>query len=54
MVKIRGETALVSKRNPKVFENRDFLPEHFSKLLKQMHRVSHQERLKKLGLNSVR
>lgn len=47
-VNIIGDTALVSKRNPKIFDKHDFLPANFSKTLEEIRGFSVEERLKRL------
>lgn len=50
MVNILGESALVSKRDPKALEKHDFLPENFAKTLKTIRTFSWNERLRRLGI----
>ena len=49
-VNIIGNTALVSKRNPDIFDKHDFLPANFSKTLAEIRGFSVEERLKRLGI----
>ncbi len=50
LIKVLGDMAMVSKRNPKVFEKHNFLPENFTKTIKEIRTFSWDERLKKLGI----
>lgn len=52
MLNVLGDTALVTKKNPKAFEKSNFLPESFSKTLKEMRSFSWEGRLKRLGVIS--
>ena len=47
---VLGETAILSKKDPKAFEKHNFLPENFSKLLKELRSSSLEERYKRLGI----
>ena len=51
-INVLGDTALVTKKNSKVFEKHDFLPESFSKTLKEIRSFSWEDRLKRLGVIS--
>lgn len=50
LLNIEGDTALVSKKNPKIFETHDFLPENFEKTLRRMRTFSYTDRLKRQGI----
>lgn len=50
LLNICGESVLISKKNPKAFETRAFLPSNFSKTLKEMRKLSYSKRLHKLGV----
>lgn len=45
-----GETALVSKKDIRVFEKHGFLPENFDKILESIRKFSLSERLRQLGI----
>ncbi len=45
-----GDTITVTKRNPKAFENRGFLPANFDKVLKDIRKFSWEKRFKRLGI----
>ncbi len=51
-IHVLGDIAMVSKRNLAVFEKHDFLPENFTKTLKEIRTFSWDKRLKKLGIIS--
>ena len=49
-VNIEGSTILISKKNPKIFDEIEgFLPENFNSILKKI-RSDEKERLKRLGV----
>lgn len=50
LLNICGESVLISKKNPKAFENCNFLPDNFSKTLKEMRKFSYSKRLHKFGV----
>ena len=50
ILNLEGGILLVSKRDPKVFDDfEDFLPDNFDKIMKKM-RADEKERLKRLGV----
>lgn len=49
-VNVLGETAIVSKRNPRALEIHHFLPDNFSKTLHELRSFSWEKRLKRLGI----
>ena len=51
-INVLGDAALVTKKNSKVFEKHNFLPESFSKTLKEIRSFSWEDRLKRLGVIS--
>jgi len=50
IINVLGDTALITKRNPKIFEKHDFLPENYPKTLKNIRSFSWEDRLKRLGV----
>lgn len=50
IVNVLGNTAVVTKKNPQAFEKSNFLPENFSKTLREMRSFSWEGRLKRLGI----
>ncbi len=50
VLNVAGDVLMVSKKNPKVFDNfEEFLPEKFENVLKKI-RYDEKERLKRLGV----
>ena len=50
ILNISGDSIMVSKRDPKIFDKfGDFLPERFDKVLSKI-RTDEKERLKRLGI----
>ena len=49
-INTQGNIVLISKKNPKIFENHDFLPSNFNKILNQIRKFSYEDKLKKLGI----
>ncbi len=50
ILNIVGDTVLISKKDPKIFDNlKAFLPANFTKVLSKLH-YDHTARLKKLGI----
>ncbi len=45
-----GDTMLISKRDPSVFEKHNFLPENFSKTLEEIRKFSFENRLRRFGV----
>lgn len=45
-----GSLIIISKKNKKAFENHDFLPDNFVKILEQIRSSPYTQRLKRLGL----
>ncbi|HLC97951.1 MAG TPA: AbrB/MazE/SpoVT family DNA-binding domain-containing protein [Candidatus Nanoarchaeia archaeon] len=52
VINVLGDAAVVTKKDPKAFEKSDFLPESFSKTLKEIRSFSWEGRLKRLGIVS--
>lgn len=50
MLNLSGESILISKKDPKAFERSNFLPDNFSKTLKDMRSFSYPDRLRRLGV----
>lgn len=50
MLNLSGESILISKKDPKAFETRNFLPDNFSKTLKDIRSFSYPNRLRRLGV----
>lgn len=50
IINLVGETIIVSKRNPLVFEKGNFLPDNFSKLLSEIRKLSLNKRFERLGI----
>ena len=50
IVNVLGNAALVSKRDPAAFDKHDFLPDNFSKTLREIRTFSWEGRLKRLGI----
>ena len=49
-INVLGDTVLVSKKDPSVFDKHDFLPSNFSKTLKQLRSFSIKDRFKRLNI----
>lgn len=45
-----GEGVFITKRNPKIFDTHDFLPDNFEKVLSSIRAGSFPKRLKRLGI----
>ncbi len=52
VINVLGDAVVVTKKDPKAFEKSDFLPESFSKTLKEIRSFSWEGRLKRLGIVS--
>ncbi|HKZ39988.1 MAG TPA: AbrB/MazE/SpoVT family DNA-binding domain-containing protein [Candidatus Hodarchaeales archaeon] len=52
MINITGESAIISKRDPSVFDKHDFLPKEFDSILGKHRKRPAKTRLQRLGIVS--